>query len=118
MTLAAMSRVIFCFFVLYITIVYNSLSIVETSDIRFENANENEVHETPNILPTKGRIKDTSLGNGHILIFHNQGTRSHLIAINSLVDGLLERGHRVTSVVYGKSSITHKNYSEILIEDR
>ena len=55
---------------------------------------------------------------GHILVFHNAGTRSHLIAMNALVEGLLEQGHRVTSVIYAESKIVNDNYKEILIEDK
>ena len=55
---------------------------------------------------------------GHILVFHNAGTRSHLIAMNALVESLLEQGHRVTSVIYAESKIVNDNYKEILIEDK
>ena len=55
---------------------------------------------------------------GHILFFHNAGTRSHLIALNALAEGLVEHGHRVTSVQYMKSNINHENYTEVLIQDK
>ena len=55
---------------------------------------------------------------GHILFFHNAGTRSHLIALNALAEGLVEHGHRVTSVQYMKSNIRHENYTEVLIQDK
>ena len=55
---------------------------------------------------------------GHILFFHNAGTRSHLIALNALAEGLVEHGHRVTSVQYMKSNIKHENYTEVLIQDK
>ena len=55
---------------------------------------------------------------GHILFFHNAGTRSHLIALNALGEGLVEHGHQVTSVQYMKSNINHENYTEVLIQDK
>ena len=55
---------------------------------------------------------------GHILFFHNAGTRSHLIALNGLVESLVEHGYEVTTVFYAKSKLEHKNYNQILIEDR
>ena len=55
---------------------------------------------------------------GHILFFHNAGTRSHLIAMSALMEGLLDHGHKVTAVVYAKSKIVDRNYKEILIEDK
>ena len=55
---------------------------------------------------------------GHILFFHNAGTRSHLIALNGLVESLVEHGYEVTTVFYAKSKFVHKNYNQILIEDR
>lgn len=55
---------------------------------------------------------------GHILFFHNAGTRSHLIALNALAEGLVDHGHRVTSVQYMKSNIQHENYTEVLIQDK
>ena len=55
---------------------------------------------------------------GHILIFHNAGTRSHLMALNALAEGLVEYGNRVTSIVYAESKIQNDNYREILIEDK
>ena len=62
-----------------------------------------------NVLPPK--IK------GHILFFHNQGTRSHLIVLSALAKSLLENGYKVTTVFYGKSNVLHDNHNEILIED-
>ena len=55
---------------------------------------------------------------GHILFFHNAGTRSHLIALNGLVESLVEHGYEVTTVFYAKSKFEHKNYNQIVIEDR
>ena len=55
---------------------------------------------------------------GHILFFHNQGTRSQLIVMSALAQALLDHGYEVTTVFYAKSNIVHKNYNENLIEDR
>ena len=55
---------------------------------------------------------------GHILFFHNAGTGSHLITMKALAEGLVEHGHQVTSVWYAESKIKHKNFREILVEDK
>ena len=55
---------------------------------------------------------------GHILFFHQLGTKSHVLVQNTLVEGLLERGHQVTTVFYVKTNIVHQNYTEIFIKDR
>ena len=55
---------------------------------------------------------------GHILMFHNQGTRSHLIVMSALAKALLENGYKVTTVFYAKMNIVHENYNEILIQDQ
>ena len=55
---------------------------------------------------------------GHILFFHTMGSRSHLIAMSALAEGLVQHGHKVTTVFYAKSNIVHENYKEILIEDK
>ena len=66
-------------------------------------------------------IDKTSLNKrkkGHILFFHQLGTKSHIFLQKSLVEGLLERGHQVTTVFYVETSIVHENYTEVLIKDR
>ena len=55
---------------------------------------------------------------GHVLIFHNAGTRSHLMALNALAEGLVEHGNKVTSIIYAESKIANENYREILVEDK
>ena len=56
---------------------------------------------------------------GHILFFHNAGTRSHLIVMNALAEGLAEDGHKVTTVFYGKMSKKHlPNLNQLVIDDR
>ena len=50
-------------------------------------------------------------------MFHNQGTRSHLIVMSALAKALLENGYKVTTVFYAKMDIVHENYNEILIKD-
>ena len=54
---------------------------------------------------------------GHILFFHNQGTRSHIFVMSALAQALLDHGYTITTVFYAKSNIIHENYNEILIED-
>ena len=65
--------------------------------------------------PTKSNEKSTL--KGHLLMFHNQGTRSHLIVMSALAKALLENGYKVTTVFYAKMDIVHENYNEILIKD-
>ena len=56
---------------------------------------------------------------GHILFFHNAGTRSHLIVMNALAEGLAEDGHKVTTVFYGKMSKKNlPNLNQLVIDDR
>ena len=55
---------------------------------------------------------------GHILFFHHAGTTSHINVLKSLAGGLLEKGHKVTTAFYGKTQITHDNYTEIVLPNR
>ena len=41
----------------------------------------------------------------HVLFNHNWGTRSHLIQAAPLVEGLLDRGHQVTGIVFSTLNI-------------
>ena len=63
-------------------------------------------------------IEKTSLKKGHVLFFHQLGTKSHIFLQKTLVEGLLKQGHQVTTVFYVKTSINHENYTEVLINDR
>ena len=63
-------------------------------------------------------IEKTSLKKGHVLFFHQLGTKSHIFLQKTLVEGLLKRGHQVTTVFYVKTNIIHENYTEVLIKDR
>ena len=75
-------------------------------------------NHVPGQMSTKTDNHDGSSKKGHILIFHNAGTRSHLIALNALTEGLLNNGHRVTLLAYAKSNLVHQNYKELIIKDR
>ena len=55
---------------------------------------------------------------GNILFFLNAGTRNHVNVMASLAKGLVENGHKVTTVFYSRTNILHENYTEILIEDK
>ena len=98
---------------------------VETPSVETATGKSNKaVKEEVNPNPRSG-LSHTELSNrkrevqkGNILFFHNAGTRSHLIAMTALAEGLLENGHNVTSLYYAKSNIIHENYKEILIEDK
>ena len=62
---------------------------------------------------------EPSTKKGHILFFHNAGTRSHLIVMNALAEGLAEDGHKVTTVFYAKMSKKNlPNLNQLVIEDR
>ena len=74
--------------------------------------------ETYKLVSNQKKIIAKLPPKGHILFFHNMGTRSHLIAMSALAEGLVQNGHKVTSVFYAKSKIDHENYKEILIEDK
>ena len=63
-------------------------------------------------------IEKTRLKKGHVLFFHQLGTKSHIFLQKTLVEGLLKRGHQVTTVFYVKTGINHGNYTEVLIKDR
>ena len=62
-------------------------------------------------------VKSVVPSKGHILFFHNQGTRSHIFVMSALAQALLDHGYTITTVFYAKSNIIHENYNEILIED-
>ena len=52
-----------------------------------------------------------------ILIYHDLGTKSHLLQLYPIVEGLLESGHKVTGIYFNSAEIKHENYTEILIEN-
>ena len=83
-------------------------SVKEGSNIEKNVENPTKISEKSREPPLKG----------HILMFHNQGTRSHLIVMSALAKALLENGYKVTTVFYAKMNIVHENYNEILIQDQ
>ena len=93
---------------------------IEPENLRKEEILSKDViqKETKEALKNKidGNVEEKT--KGHILFFHNAGTRSHLIALNGLVESLVEHGYEVTTVFYAKSKFEHKNYNQIVIEDR
>ena len=52
-----------------------------------------------------------------ILIYHDLGTKSHLLQLYPIVEKLLESGHKVTGIYFNSAEIKHENYTEILIEN-
>jgi hypothetical protein len=54
----------------------------------------------------------------NILFFHFMGSTSHLHFMRPLAERLAEVGHNVTFVQYAQSKFQHKNFREILIEDK
>ena len=51
----------------------------------------------------------------HILLVHNLGTKSHLITMKPVVEEMLERGHKVTSIIYSSFELNNQNYTEIIV---
>ena len=72
----------------------------------------------PESLIHSENVITSKASRGHILFFHHAGTTSHLNVLKSLAGGLLDRGHRVTTAFYGKSQISHDNYTEIIFPNR
>ena len=70
------------------------------------------------VSTTKKEISAGLAPKGHVLFFHSMGTLSNIIAMSALAEGLLEHGHKVTTVFYARSKIVHENYTEILIQGK
>ena len=51
----------------------------------------------------------------HIIFLHNMGTKSHLITMKPALEEMLERGHKVTSIIYSTLELTNQNYTEIIV---
>ena len=85
-----------------------------------ENSHSSMINENiaTGVMDTIDKMSLNKRKKGHILFFHQLGTKSHIFLQKTLVEGLLERGHQVTTVFYVKTSIVHENYTEILIKDR
>ena len=85
---------------------------------------DDEIHSekdgiTTKLNETQSNVENTgSPTKGHILFFHNAGSKSHLIVMSALAQGLLDHGYMVTTVFFAKSNIEHESYNEIMIEDR
>ena len=61
-------------------------------------------------------ILNSSFSNGyHIMMVHDVGTKSHLLQLYPIVEGLLDQGHEVTGIFYASAKIQHENYTEILV---
>ena len=88
------------------------------SDEKFPAKSDPILTEPPKVLHTEKEVIEILPKKGHILFFHNMGTRSHLIAMSALAEGLVQHGHKVTAVWYAKSKIHHENFREIFIEDK
>ena len=106
------------FFVFYGAIIYHSLEAKESFVEKPNTIVDDEIIQTPDVWHTETKRLEKTPQKGHILFFHNAGTRSHLIAMSALAEGLVEKGHLVTSVFYAKSNIINENYKEILVKDR
>ena len=51
----------------------------------------------------------------HVLMYHNIGTKSHILQYEPLVEELLARGHEVTTCFFHPLKIEHKNYTQIVL---
>ena len=51
----------------------------------------------------------------HVVFIHNVGTKSHLILMEPLMEELLKRKHRVTSIIFDTVKLTHENYTEVVL---
>jgi hypothetical protein len=96
------------------------ISLILCQSVLCKAESQSEIDEiTTKLNETQSKFVDTdSPTKGHILFFHNAGSRSHLIAMSALAQGLLDHGYIVTTVFFANSNIEHENYNEILIEDR
>ena len=52
----------------------------------------------------------------HILVFHGFGSKSNLLLFAPLMEELLDRGNRVTSILFSSVGIEHENLTEIVLE--
>ena len=116
-----MHRAILIFLLAYFVILQGSFATnIEPENLRTEEIRDEDIiqKETTEALKNEidGNVEEKT--KGHILFFHNAGTKSHLIALNGLVESLVEHGYEVTTVFYAKSKFEHKNYNQIVIEDR
>ena len=59
----------------------------------------------------------TSCNSFNILLVHELGTKSHLIQLFPIIEGLLEQGHTVNAAIFSPSKIKHENYTEILLKN-
>ena len=52
----------------------------------------------------------------HVLFVHNMGTKSNLITMKPVLEEMLERGHKVTTVIYNTLDLNnHQNYTEVVV---
>jgi len=51
----------------------------------------------------------------HVLLFHNLGTKSHLILLTPIMEELLADGNKVTAIIFSSVGIEHENFTEILL---
>ena len=51
----------------------------------------------------------------HVLMYHNIGTKSHVLQYEPLVEELLARGHEVTACFFHPLKIEHENYTQIVV---
>ena len=51
----------------------------------------------------------------HILVFHGFGSKSNLLLFAPLMEELLDRGNRVTSILFSSVGIEHENLTEIVL---
>ena len=81
-----------------------------SENLSVENSHSTVIEENivTEVMDTIDKSNLNKRKKGHILFFHQLGTKSHIFLQKSLVEGLLERGHQVTTVFYVKTSIVHE----------
>jgi len=88
---------------------------LEGKVIQKEPIDDNVMEDEKDIDIQKVVVEES---NTHILLYFPWTTRSHRIQQNSLLEGLLARGHKVTGVFPQPSNIRNPLYTELIVEDR
>merc|ERR1711862_429300 len=93
------------------------LLLVMVTFVQTNNENREKDPHKLEYTQTRDKMKGEDRELKHIVFFHNVGTGSHLQGIRAMAQGLLQKGHKVTTILYQPLRITHAHYKEILIED-
>ena len=65
-----------------------------------------------------GSLETSKQHKGNILFFHSLGTKSHLILMSALAEGLASHGYNVTAVWYARMPQENTaNYTQLTFDD-